>query len=245
MIGESFLLMLMNIAVCQTRGTSAPEYVGCILKQSSWINRDYLLVEWKIPEEITHKSNQSDIKIEAKWYMEENYGNCSELTITSCKMIRLDNNSVNLYHDFYLTVTMVTNNEATVSATWRMNTTECRQPPKIGSISAVALNSSCFDVRWGYINNKTNDQHCNPLNSKVYRLRYKESYQGTDAWVVHKVGPTSSCSEIKVVCGLIPYTFYDIGVECRITVNNGIEYGHWSEISKILMRTDEDGGYNS
>ena len=50
-------------------GTSAPEYVGCILKQSSWINRDYLLVEWKIPEEITQMTNQSDIKIEANWYV--------------------------------------------------------------------------------------------------------------------------------------------------------------------------------
>ena len=58
--------------------------------------------------------------------MEENVGTCSEVTMTSCKMIRRDNNSMNFAHDFYLTVTIVTK-DSNVATNWRINTTDCRK----------------------------------------------------------------------------------------------------------------------
>ena len=58
------------------------------------------------------------------------------------------------------------------------------------------------------------------------------------------MGPSNRCSGDEILCGLIPYTFYDVEVESRL-VDNATQYGHWSETRANISRTDEDSEYSS
>ena len=61
----------------------------------------------------------------------------------------------------------------------------------------------------------------------------------------------NSCNGRAVICGLAPYTVYDVGVDCRNRepTRNGqdfgrdLEYGHWSDINVVSVLTGENSEF--
>ena len=59
--------------------------------------------------------------------------------------------------------------------------------------------------------------------------------------VIIRTERKTACNGSYMVCGLLPYTEYEIGIECKNINYSGVDYGLWSEMRTVVERTDEDG----
>ena len=59
--------------------------------------------------------------------------------------------------------------------------------------------------------------------------------------MAHRPEDSRACNDSVVLCGLQPYTEYEVGVECKNLNYSGIDFGLWSETNSVVEWTDEDG----
>lgn len=218
--------------------TKLVDDIACVLKQKDWVEEDYLLLSWALPANVSRYTD-SDLYVTARWYRDIGSGTCSEVTLTSCKMNYGDDSSPrNFELGFNLTVTITAGEDVLFKKTALINSIEaCREPPGVGSVSANSLNTSCVTVTWAYIE----QQYCSDLRwKKTYQICYRRVHKGQILWQTHIIETKSrdTCTGTAIICGLSPYTVYEIGLECRGTNIFGEETA-WSEPASLVIQTKE------
>lgn len=216
--------------------------ITCLWKLKTWLEEDYLLLSWDLPDNVS-LSNTSDLHPIVKWYRDYGWtrdeGSCSVMTLTSCRMNYGDDNAPRFVEQFGFNLSvMITANDDVLfqKSTWIENITECREPPRV-RVSQSSVTSSCAVVTWAY----DNQQGCSDkLWRRSYRTSYRPVHGDSSKWRtnVTQMKSPDTCSGSSVSCGLHPYTAYEIKVECRATNLIGEETG-WSEPASLFVKTKE------